>query len=146
MMILFLKLTNSLRIPSTMEHFLLHHAVQFLATARHMLYNSLPQKKPLLTSTWTAPSNFSKVCATELTLHSNKLCFHVYPTWWIWIQQTQFLHVYRIQAKIVKRRECGNSKGQLGYCYSQIILNQHIIFNFLCSKNLCIYLCTKVWD
>ena len=29
-----MKLTNSLRIPSTMEHFLLQHAVQFLAKLR----------------------------------------------------------------------------------------------------------------
>ena len=153
-------LTNSLWIPSTMEHFLLHHAVQFLArlmdqfdldTALQVI--SLPQlatcwaipchRRNLLTSTWTAPSSFSKVCATELTLHWNKIIFHVYTTWQIWnTNKLSSSMCGEYNQKISERKQCGNSKRSIRILLQPNNIEPTYIFNFLYSKKLCIYLCT----
>ena len=119
-------------------------STHWLATARHMLCNSLPQKKPLLTSTWTAPSNFSKVCDTELTLHWNKITFHVYTTWQIWnTNRLSSSTCGECKQNIGERKQCGNSKRSIRILLQPNNVEPTYISNFLYSKKLCIYLCTK---
>ena len=44
---------------------------------------------------------------------------------------------------LVKENSAAILKGQLEYCYSQTMIEPTYTSNFLYSKKLCIYLCTK---